>query len=233
PRRRRLLWIAIAVLLTVGPLAFTLAREGEFRVSRVLFPRAVGPYPAPLDLRYYDSLVRDGELRRRMVINEVAGLAEYEDVSFRFGPRPTTVTISVSADTPQAARRFINVLVPQLAGATQREVVRVALEDVEGLRARLRDARSGRERARLRRRLRRLESVLRVVPGRVLFDPPAGLPRLESWADRLVDDLPGDFPARPDPAWAALAGLLVAVTLWAICLVLLPPGRGRDASPGP
>jgi hypothetical protein len=62
----------------------------------------------------------------------------------------------------------------------------------------------------------------------VLLGRPASLPPLDRWADRLVDRLPGDFRGRPNPLWAALAGLFVTLTLWAMCLVLAPPGGRRS-----
>jgi hypothetical protein len=225
-RRRRAGWMAVALLLVAGPLAFNLARESGYESSVVLFPRPIKPYPLILDLGYYRGLLDDPVLREQMRLNAGAGTADFGDVTIRRGRGSNPIVLSVEAPTPERSRRFVNALAPQIAGATQRQLARGALRDAETVDERLLEAPAGPDRRRLQGRSRRLERLLEAPPTRVLPGAPAALPRIEGWADRLVDDLPGDFPARPSPAWAALAGLLVVATLWAIGLMLVPPRRG-------
>ncbi len=225
-RRRRLAWVAVAAVLVLAPLAITVGRAPEFKASVQLFPRAVGPYAAVFDIAYYRSLLEDPALVEPMRLSVRSGVAEYEDVTFSRG-RPGQLVVTVAAPVPADAQRFVNVLAPQIAGATRQELARVTARDVAELRARLRSRLAPESRRALRRRLSQVERLGPLPPGRVLYGSPAALPRMERWADRLIDDLPGAFPPRPSPLWAALAGLLVAVTLWATWLVLVPPDRPR------
>jgi len=229
-RRRRKVWVVIAALLVLGPLAFNLARAADHRASVELFPREVEPYRAVSDAEYYRSLLDDPPLRQQMRLNARARAADYDGVTIRRGPRRGALTVTVAAGTPARAQRLVNALAPQIAGATQRQLARLADDDARTVRRRLRERPSRAERRQLRRRLRRLNEFGQFPPPRVLPGAQAPPPRIDRWADQLVDDLPGDFPPRPSPAWAALAGLLVTATLWAIFLVLMPPGRPRSGS---
>lgn len=227
--RRRILWLTVAALLVIGPLAFNLAREPEFDASIQLFPRAVPPYPATFDPGYYESLLNDPDLREQMSLNVGDDVAGYDDVSIERGPGRGRLTMTVKDGVPEDAQRFVNALAPQIAGATSRQLRRRVDRDVERLRERFlgMSEEPSPERRRLRLRLRRLARFGEFPPTRVLPGAPAETPPMDRWADQLVDDLPGDFRARPSPWWAALAGLLVAVTLWAIGVVLVPPDRTR------
>jgi hypothetical protein len=226
-RWRRLGWLGVLAVLVFVPLGFNLAREPGFKASVALFPQKVGPYPAIDDPAYYMALLNDPVLQEQMRLNVGTGVARYEDVTIKQGPRPFPMSVTVEANSPKKAQTFVNALAVQLNGATQRELVAAATKDAEGVRARLLDASNRKERARLRPRVRRLERIRERQPTRVLPGAPAGPPRMGQWADRVVDDLPGAFPPRPSPVWAALAGLFVGATLWCIGLVLVPPGGRR------
>lgn len=226
PRRRRAAWLVTALVFVAVPLSVNLARESDFETSIEIFPRAVGPYPAVSDAAYYRAFLDDPGLRARMEVNVGRNVASYKDVTIRRGPRRGALTVTVTARTPTDAERFANALAAQLAGASGRDVARLAAADADAVRDRLRGRLSTRERAILRRRFRRLERLAepprpRAVPGRA-----APRPRLTSAADRAVDSLPGSFSGRPNPILAALAGLLVVAIAWATCLVLVPPPRG-------
>jgi hypothetical protein len=227
-RRRRLAWVATGALLVLVPLVINLARAPGFKASVELFPRPVAPYPPIADPGYYRRLLTDPELRRQMALKFAPGVAKYRDVSIDPDPATGTLVVSVTAATAVNAQRFVNALAPQIAVATQRQLGRQASQDATKDRTRLRTGLPRREQRTLRRRLRRLAQFGEFPPTRVLPGRPASPPRLDRWADRLVDDLPGDFPSRPNPVLAALAGLLVAATLWAICLALMPPGGRRS-----
>ncbi|MEA2307739.1 MAG: hypothetical protein QOI65_25, partial [Thermoleophilaceae bacterium] len=82
-----------------------------------------------------------------------------------------------------------------------------------------------------RARVRVMRGFAREPAGRALIAGYAGPPELKHWPDRVADALPGSFPARPNALLAALVGGLLALTLWAIDLVLFPPGRRRAGVP--
>jgi hypothetical protein len=227
PRRRRLAWIGVAVLLTLGPLVFTLARASEFTASVQLFPSPVPPFPAEYSPAAYRAFLRDPILQREMRRNVAAEPGDYKDAQIRPAAPLGTLAISVSAGDPARAQALANALGLQLIVAEQRRTAARATDAARRLNARLRSGRMPRAaKPRIRRRLRRVQSVLPLsdVAGGVL-GPRARRPRLTRVADRIVDALPGDFSPRPNPLLAALAGLVVALTLWLVALALVPPPR--------
>jgi hypothetical protein len=224
-RGRRLAWIAVVAVLVIGPLAFNLARERGFQASIDLFPTAVRPYPPIHDPAYYQSLLADPDLREQMRLNVGLRVVRYHNIWVRRGNGQAPLTVTVEADAPEKAQRFVNALGPQIAGATQRQLGRAVRRDIEQLNVRLDSTAPSKERRALRARLGRLESFGEFPPPRVLPGAQAPRPRIERWADRLVNDLPGNFRSRPSPVWAALAGLLVAAALWLIGLTIVPPRR--------
>ena len=230
-RRRRLRWLAVAGVLVLGPLAFNLARESDYEASVALFPTAVEPYPPIRDPGYYRSLLADPVLREQMRVN-LGRPTDYHGVSIRRGSETAQLILTAAAEVPERAQTIVNALAPQIAGATQRQLARIANRDTERVGERLSSTSlSTEDRRTLQRRLRRLQQFGEFPPPRVLPGVLAPRPPIDGWADELVDGLPGDFSARPNPLWAALAGLLVAVTLWAICLVLVLPAGRREGAP--
>jgi hypothetical protein len=234
PRRRRVAWAAVALVLVVVPLGFNLARESSYSVSIDLFPRSVDGYPAVREPAYYRAFLSDGELAKEMRRNVAARPAEYRDAAIRRTGRPGRLVLSLAAGTPARATDLVNALGPQVAGASRRQLGRQAGADAGRLRARL-DAGgpSTRARRRLRRELRAAERLRDEPVERIVLGQPATVPQIRGWADKVADAMPGAFRGRPSPVWAGLAGLLVAATLWLIALALLPPGRRRSHAPAP
>ena len=135
------------------------------------------------------------------------------------GKRPS-LTLSAAAETPQDVRKFVNSIGTHLAVVSGEHLALQAKGDVSELRDKRRHARGAR-RVRITRRLRALDRLLaaRPMPSQIVLGPRPGAPKPKRWADRVVDALPGAFPARPSPVLAGLAGLalagsLVALTLW-------------------
>ena len=225
----RIFWVLAALVLVAGPVALTLARDDDHTASVELFPMKVGPYPPPLSPAYYEPLLEDRilrfETRRASGLGELSGLFKDVEVT-RTGRRK--VTLSASAGTPFRARRFVNTLSRQLAVATVRELGTRATRDLREARTTLRRrSRTKAERKLLRRRLPAITRLSRAPVPRFALGAPASTPKLDRWADRLVDGLPGSVPARPSPVWAGLAGLLLAATAWGIVLAFTrprPPG---------
>jgi hypothetical protein len=225
-RRRRIAWASIALFLVGGPVGFTLARESEFPASVELFPGPVKPYASELDPAYYTSLLADPELQKQMRLNARAGVAEYRRAVIGTPEGRVPLRITVRADRPARARELVNALAPQIVGASRRELRTRATRDAGVLRSRLRSRRLDRTARRAaRRQIRRLDRLLASTRDPAVLGQLAPTPRLRSWADRLADALPGGFRTRPSPMGAGLAGLFMAVTLWVIGLVVVPPGR--------
>ena len=213
----------IAALLVLVPFGFNLARAGDFKASVVLFPRPIPPFRAVYDPGYYKALLQDPELRGQMQLNVGTGVADYDDVTFTPVRPKGPLRMTVAAPTPTRAQRFVNALAPQMVNATSRQLAVLAERARIATEVRSETAPRPADRRALRKRARRLLKFGDFPPPRVLIGRPAPRPALDHLADRLASDLPGDFHPRPNPLWAALAGLLVALTLWAIGLVLVPP----------
>jgi hypothetical protein len=221
-RRRRWSWIAVVVILTLGPVAFTLARSSSFAASLDLAPVRVGPYERVFEPDRYARLLGDQELRGEMRKN--VGVVP-KDVDFARGPG-RSLRVTVSMPRPEQAAPVANALAAQIGQATRRQLIGRIPADLAKIRRALRSGMLSRAERRAGRRLvRQLRGLMPTPPHRVVVARPATAPRLTRPADRLVDALPGDFPRRPDPLPAGLAGLLLAGTLWALALVLFPPRR--------
>jgi hypothetical protein len=224
-RRRRIAWAALAALLVIGPMAFNLARESRFTASVEIFPSALSPYPPIVDPGYYRSFLRDPELRRQMRLNAHAGGGELAGAAFRAEPAHNLL-LTVAADDPARAQELVNTLAPQISEATRRWVARQAVMDIGRLDARLRSkVLGGPERRRLARRIRRLRALGLEPPSRVVLGPSAPRPRLDNWADKLADALPGSYPAPADASSAGLGGLMIVAALWLVGLAVRPPAR--------
>jgi hypothetical protein len=222
--RRRLGWAAVAATLVLVPLVLTLARSSSFAASADITPVQVGPYPPISAPAYYRRLLADAELRNEMRKN-VGGMPEKIDIV----PTPdgSALRVTVEAAGRERAVVVVEALALQLANATRRQLIALVPRDVartvRGLRRKgLTEAR----RRVYRRRQRALRALLPTPPQRIVTGPGRSA-ALTRPADRIVDAVPGAVPPRPAPAAAALSGLLLAVTLWALALVLFPPGSLR------
>src|SRR3954451_6175777 len=229
-RRSRIAWAALATLLVVGPVVFTLARSAEFTVSAEIAPNAVGPYPPVFDAAVYRGFLADPELQSQMRLSVKAEPSEYLGATIR----PTavgTLALAIASERPAHARALINALGPQLSEASRRSLAARVHMDATRLRARLRaKGLSSAQRRVLGRQLRPLDRLDPPPPGALVLHLPAPQPKLSSWADRVADALPGEFPTRPSPIAAALAGLLIAAALWAVALTLPPRVRDERSS---
>lgn len=227
--RRRALWIAIAALLVVGPVAFNLGRESHFRASVEIYPGAVAPYARVAAPAYWRGLLRDPELRRQTALNVGNATPDYAHVSLAADPRTHALRLTYADDTPSDARTVVNALGPQLAGASSRQLSRRAQADAIRIRAELTGRVPAARRAALRRRLAAVVRLGPFPPPRAVVGPRASNPRLDGWGDRLADALPGPFPRRASPLAAGLAGLAVAMVLWLLGLVVVPPAGALAA----
>jgi hypothetical protein len=209
-------WSLLAVAMFVLPLAFGLARAPSFSSTATLHPRPVGPYPPIFDVRYYRKLTRDSRLQQGM---RAAGARStvYSGARIR-EPVPSEVTVTVDAPTPSQARDFALRLADELAAATRRQLGEQALADTQRL---------GSRHGAVRRWIGVTLRLAASPSARVSVGAPPATERPTGWADRLVDALPGDFPARPNPLWAGLAGVLLVALARVLAVAVLDSGRLR------
>jgi hypothetical protein len=225
PRRALLLWVILAAILMIGPIALTLARAREFTASVEVFTQSQ-PYPVRDPMSYLEGLLDDPFLHQALRRpTRISGRSEWESELETVRLRPTrtrpSITMSASADTPRRVRDFVNILGTRLAETSARQVQQRSRGRATRLRRRLRNPELPANSRRLvRRDLARVERLLQENPAQIVLGPRPGAPRPKRWADRLVDELPGSFPTRPSPFVAGLAGLAVAVALGIILLLV-------------
>lgn len=198
---------ACSLIVAVGPLALTLSRT-EYDASSSI--------AQSVDLPEYTQTQEVGGVKlimgaiinspdaRRAVADQAAWLDSPDEVATRVqlgarwrGGRPEAV-ITAHASTPDDAR--------ELAGAT---------------------ARTLREKAEL---VARSEDVYKSAlgGGGQAFDPPGPVRADgERPVDAVLAALPGRLPPRPQPVWAAVAGMALAAALILVVLALGPPDRLR------
>jgi hypothetical protein len=198
------------VLLAVGAWAFAAARDPEYRavVDLTAAPRGVlSPTISPIYLR---RLLSRGESDLRIRL-ERSGMdpGTVDTVVIRGGAFRPFVRVSSAAGTPARAENLLTQVVRQLDALSAAELTRRARGVLRATQATLTDPLLDvTERDRLERRARSVRRYLRAPRGR-FGAGPVRVQQPTRWADRVVDALPGPFPQRPDPLWAALVGLLV------------------------
>jgi hypothetical protein len=227
-RRVRLGWGALALVMFALPVAFGLARTPEFSASTALYPRAVGPYQPPRAGYYLRALREDTILHRYVRLGVGAPSSVYRDATFGVRP-PRALLVTVKGGSPDDAHRWSAGLALALQSATLRQVQAQATADARWLEAKLSaGALAGATRRDLARRIAAVKRVAAAPTPRITAGAPPPLPRPARAADKLVDALPGDFPPRPSPLWAGLAGLLVVALARAFVALVRHPERVRS-----
>jgi len=219
------------ILLAVGPLALTLARAADYRSSTTVSLNTENPSTQYLQRpERFVSEPLEVEDVQRDVAREVGwfdapdDLPDYVTVS-QGGPGELVVT--AKAATPDEARELAEVtaaLLIDAAEASARFTQPLQLQRIR--RALRRDGLSAAEREELlRRRAEIAASVRERQPIFVAEVSPASLAD-ERIGDRLLGALPGSRPLRPNPVWAAVAGIAMAIALalWVLVLSSRPTG---------
>jgi hypothetical protein len=222
PLGTRLACVGVTLTLVVVPALLSVARASEFRAGVQVFPlntQAGFPLPAS-DVAYVRSLAASPLVDEETVARageelEPGTLAERTVIQ----RTEQSVLVSVSAETPDRARRLAQALSVALASASARALGARAQERLESARARLAAASvDAPDRPELARQVAELERLARTPPPQLAFGPPPTAPRPARTVDRAIDALPGPFPPNPGAAWAATAGLLVALLVCALGL---------------
>ena len=223
--------VGVTLALVVVPMLLSLARASEFTASVQVFPLNT---PAGFALRADDVAYVRSLAASPLVEQETIARAGQELEPGTLADRTAiqrteqSVLVSVSAETPERARRLAEALSVSLASASARTLAARAQERLEGARARLAAASvDAPDRPALASEVAELERLARTPPHQIAFGPPPTSPRPTRWVDRVIDALPGPFPANPSPAWAGAAGLLVGLLVCAVGLFY----RERRARP--
>lgn len=205
--RTGILIAVCALIVAVGPLALTLSRteyEASSSIAQLVDLPEYTQAEEVAGVKLIMGAIINSPDAQETVADEVAWLDSPEEVATRVGlaarwrrGRPEAV-ITAHASTPDDARA--------LSAATAR-----TLREKAELVARLGDP---------------YKSALR-GEGRA-FNPPRRLGTEREWpVDGALAALPGRLPPRPDPVWAAVAGLALAAALILAVLALRPSDRLR------
>jgi hypothetical protein len=224
---RRSLAVLLVLVAAAVPVAFTLARQPDYRASVSVVAVERGPLRPSIDPAYVRDRLAAGsaELATRLERSGIdPGLLR--GVAIEPDRRPAgAVAISAAASTPARATQLLELVLLQVDALSAAELERVARRRLRTTELELAAALPGSaERAALVRRRGQLR--------RYLDEPRARFGALEMtverpgrWADRLARDLPGAFPARPSPIWAGVAGALVGAALAAAAGLFRRRGR--------
>jgi hypothetical protein len=215
------------LVVAAVPVAFTLARQPDYRASVTVVAVERGPLRPSIDPAYVRDRLAAGsaELSTRLERSGIdPGLLR--GVAVDPAHRPAgAVAISAAASTPARATELLELVLLQADALSAAELEREARRRLRATERELAAAPPGSaERGALVRERAQLRRYLGEPRGR--FGALAiTVERPERWADRLTRDLPGAFPARPSPIWAGLAGALVGAALAAAAGLLRPRGR--------
>gem|GEM_PF-6887060 len=218
------------VILALGAAgaAFALARDDSFRASVELTPATRGVLRPSIGPAYVRRMLRRGraDLTARLERSgfEPRSLAS---VRVRGSAFRAPVRVSAAAGTPNRAGRLLTLAVRQIDALSADELADSARGALGSTRRRLADPLlvDPVERVRLVSRVRSIRRYLREPRARFgasrqTVEQPA------RWADRVVAALPGPFPQRPSPLWAALTGMIAGGLLASIAALA---GRRTDA----
>lgn len=213
-------WIAVAVVLAVVPFAITLGRAPGFEAAAELVPRAVGPYRVASDPTLYSRFLRDNEGRVNVGrgVRSVATPDPAHIIRLTRAPRGR-LRLSARLESPGRARHFVARVAYYLVLRARDRLAATAFADVDRLEHRLKTHLPRAERRADRGRLWQAQFValVRVPP----LSVGRGLGVTDRrWGDRLLRAIPGFDSPRPEPVWAALGGVAVALALLAALLIV-------------
>jgi hypothetical protein len=240
-KRRSRLNVAVvsvcAVVLALGPLALTLTRAESYQSSSTI-SLAAGNTPATLPASPSKLLsdALDVHDLQRAIARTATWLQNPADL-----PRHVTVTetrqdgrqafvITGSGPTSDEARQLVQATTAQLATAGNVASILIRNAELQRVQGALRAAgQTAAESRALRERRAALARALRT--NQPVFAPNAAAPtgERERLGDRILGALPGTRPARPNPVWAAVAGVALALAFGLWVLVLSAGGRRRES----
>jgi hypothetical protein len=230
--RRRIAWSLVACVLTLGPLIINLLRESTFHASVKLDGVAVAPFPAPKHVGYVRHLLRSEALQSFVLqaadLSDSPGDIDKTLVRVHRKGNNYVFVVTARSATPQRAADLAKSLGVGLPAGSSNQLGRMAKHELKRVRSDLKSKPlTPTESVTLTARAHNLRNLTENGPQRVIVSSGVETPKPTRWGDRLADALPGPMPPRPSPILSALAGLLVAVSLWIVWLVRVPPDRAR------
>jgi hypothetical protein len=242
PVRSRSTIVALAcacAILALGPLVLTLLRAEDYSSSTEIsladpelgrhLPGTETFIGEPLELR---------DLQREVVrqvdwLEQPDELPDYVDVRVSGGPERRSFVIVARGPSPGQAQELARSTAEHVTEAAETAAQFVLARELQTLKDRVRENEvpaSELELARVRRRVFQdsVETRARIFSE---SPSPATLAK-ERPADRLLGALPGERPLRPNPLWAGLAGVALALALLTWVLLLGSTDR-REQRPAP
>jgi hypothetical protein len=225
-------------LLMAVPVGLTLARAERFDSRIQVFESIEGPearaFQTSSDLESYVSTLamtaRVTKTAERLVDFPLDRSTVADNTRVAPGDSSTNVFLITSGTTPKRAEQLANVVGRLVVDESRHDSearIRSRLQRLLG-RAAEPDL-SHKDRTSIPRRIEEVVAKLRDPrPPITLREKRASTPAVTATIDKLVQRLPGDFPPSPSPAWAGLAGLLLAVALLAVWLLV--PARESQIS---
>jgi hypothetical protein len=225
------------ILLAVGPVALTLARAADYRSSATVSLNEENPSTGHLSNpgQFITGPLQVEDLQRD-VAKEVGwfdapeDLEDYVTVAERDESGRRAYVVTARGPTPAEAGELAEITRAHLieaAEASARFTQELQLQRIR--RALRREDLSTAEREELLSRRGEIAASLRRREGIFTPDPnPATLAR-ERIGDRILGVLPGSRPLRPNPVWAAVAGVALALAMALWVLVLSSPSRSGGA----
>jgi len=239
PARWKRAFAAAILALTLGPMLLASQRAESYTASVKAFPVSSPGMPRTRQpQRVLRALLAQEAVEKE--VSTVVGPGDYriKDVVVRRGKprRPMNFDMQATADTPARARDFANALRVAVFNASNRRIERratTALLTLSRELSRLVDLRRARSpgtptQRRLEREIEELEEAIKAPKATFVFGPLAKAPEPRGFVDRVVDILPGPFPAKPDPMWTAAAGFVLGLSLCLTVLMLRRPRPRRS-----
>jgi hypothetical protein len=216
-------WIAVAAAVVAVPAVIAASRSPGFEASVELIPHSAGPFRATADPEHYRAFLPGRVGRAR--IERRAGLpitpGPYR--SLRLAPAPGgRVRLSARLGSPEDASRFVRGVADHVVAKAENHLAVTAFAARGPIEDRLATHPPPRERRASRERLALLLELAHERPRPVTVGRRS-LAAHRTFADRVTESVPGLTPGRPGAFWAGVAGLVVALALWAAALLLAPP----------
>jgi hypothetical protein len=230
--------VCACAILALGPLVLTLLRAEDYSSSAEIsfanpelgrqLPGAESFISEPLELR---------DLQRGVVRQidwlEPDELPDYVDGRVTGGPESRSFEIVARGPSSRQAQELATSTAEHVTEAAETAAQFVLAQELQTLQDRLREEEIPASELELARaRLRILQDAVQMRARIFSESPSPATLAKERAADRLLGALPGERPLRPNPLWAGLAGVALALALLTWVLLLGSTDR-REQRPAP
>lgn len=213
-------WGAVFAALVVLPPLLTTTRDSEFTAAVEVFPLAQSGATTTADRMSYVSRLLASRVVQEEAVSNTGLPIDAAELPGRIDVRPTerSVFLSATANTPERARDLVNALAAAVANASIRDLRAQAQTELADVERRLRSPDlSPAERDELTEKRTSLEQAVASNSFGLVVGPRPEPPTPSGLVDRVVAAIPGPFPPKPSPFFAAVVGLVLA---GAVCFAL-------------